>query len=74
MTNCASCEIKLGADSVRGSDGQYCCTGCAEGGTCICTYEHDLGRYPPSHYAKPISISELFDRYEREVQKHGESP
>ena len=72
MTNCASCEIKLGADSVRGSDGRYCCTGCADGGPCICTYEHDLGRYPPSRYAKPISISELFDRYERDVQADAE--
>ena len=72
MPNCASCDIKLGADSVRGSDGLYCCTGCAGGGPCICTYEHDLGRYPPSRYAKPISISELLDRYDRNVKKDAE--
>jgi len=69
MTTCASCDIKLGAEVVLGPDGLYCCAGCADGGPCICTYEQDLGRYPPSRYAKPVSLSELFDRYERDVQK-----
>ena len=65
MTTCDSCGIRLGPDCVRADDKPYCCAGCAGGGPCICTYEHDLGRYPPSHYARPISMADLFDRYER---------
>jgi hypothetical protein len=62
---CDSCSILLGAERIRASDRDYCCTGCAAGGPCVCTYEHDLGRYPPSHYARPISMSEIFDRYDK---------
>jgi hypothetical protein len=72
MTNCALCHIKLGAESIRGPDGVYCCVGCAHDGPCVCTYEDDLGRYPPSHYAKPVSLSELFDRYEKDPQKEAD--
>ena len=65
MITCDSCAIALGSERVRVLDGVYCCVGCAAGGPCVCTYEHDLGRYPPSPYAKPVSMSDLFDRYER---------
>jgi hypothetical protein len=65
MTQCASCRIRLGPDNVT-CDGQlYCCVGCVAGGPCVCTYEQDLGRYPPAFYARPISLSELLDRYEK---------
>ena len=64
MRICGSCGIALEAERIRRRDGLYCCAGCAGGGPCVCTYEHDLGRYPPSYYAKPVSLSELLDRYE----------
>jgi hypothetical protein len=64
MSSCASCQIQLGSEAILFAGGLYCCTGCAEGGPCICTYEHDLGRYPPSSYAKPVTLTELLDRYE----------
>jgi hypothetical protein len=71
MNTCESCGIKIapGPESVSTRDGAFCCAGCARGGPCVCTYEHDLGRYPPSHYAKPISLSDLLDRYEKGVQR-----
>jgi hypothetical protein len=67
MGDCDSCGIGLGHELVIAAGKAYCCAGCALGGPCRCTYEHDLGRYPPSQYARPVSLSELFDRYELAV-------
>jgi hypothetical protein len=71
MTTCDSCgiEIEAGPESITAPDGAFCCAGCARGGPCVCTYQHDLGRYPPSLYARPISLSDLLDRYEEGVQR-----
>lgn len=69
MVMCSSCGIALGAESVCPGDELYCCTGCTAGGPCICTYEQDLGRYPPTQYARPVSLAELLDRYEGGIQK-----
>jgi len=68
MTSCDSCRIRLGPDCVSVEDRRYCCAGCAAGGPCVCTYEHDLGRYPPSHYARPVSLADLLDRYEMGIE------
>ena len=68
MVNCESCQIAVPGEPLRFEDRLYCCAGCAAGGPCVCTYEHDLGRYPPAHYARPVSLGELLDRYEREIQ------
>lgn len=68
MNTCESCNITLAGDPVHSGDGLYCCAGCVGGGPCVCTYEHDLGRYPPSDYARPVSLAELLDRYEKEIQ------
>ena len=69
MVTCNSCGIDLGADFANSGDELYCCAGCTVGGPCVCTYEQDLGRYPPAPYARPVSLAELLDRYEGGIQK-----
>ena len=39
---CASCEQVLVTRPVYFMDETYCCSGCAKGGPCWCTYEADL--------------------------------
>ena len=39
---CASCEATLTGRPVYRMDEAYCCSGCAHGGPCVCTYEADL--------------------------------
>jgi len=68
MTTCDSCGIRLDPECLRIEDEPYCCAGCAAGGPCNCTYEQDLGRFPPSHYARRVSFADLLDRYERGIQ------
>lgn len=68
MTTCDSCNIRLGPQVFSSQDKLYCCAGCAAGGPCLCSYQQDLGRYPPAHYARPVSLPELLDQYEREIQ------
>ena len=38
---CASCEIRLTGWPLYRADEAFCCTGCADGGPCVCTYESD---------------------------------
>ena len=71
MTTCDSCGIALGAEPVHLEEKLYCCSGCTAGGPCICSYDQDLGRFPPAQYARPVSLAELLDRYERGIQKRG---
>jgi len=73
MAACESCGIRLGADCLHVDDNAYCCTGCAAGGPCVCTYENDLGHYPPAHYARPVSLAELLGRYEEGIRTNGQS-
>jgi hypothetical protein len=40
--HCASCELQLTGRPVYFMDETYCCTGCANGGPCVCTYELDM--------------------------------
>jgi len=69
MSTCDSCGIVLGAERVQLEEKLYCCSGCTAGGPCVCTYEQDLGRFPPAQYARPVSLAELLDRYESGIQK-----
>ncbi len=39
---CASCEGEITGRPIHGSNLEYCCAGCAEGGPCVCSYEADL--------------------------------
>ncbi len=38
---CASCEIQLAGWPVYRTDEGFCCSGCADGGPCICSYDAD---------------------------------
>lgn len=69
MNTCDSCKITLEGEPVSAGDSLFCCIGCAAGGPCVCTYEHHLGRYPPAHIARPVSLSDLLDRYEKGMQR-----
>lgn len=40
--HCASCDGTITGQAVYRMDETYCCTGCAHGGPCVCTYEADL--------------------------------
>jgi hypothetical protein len=74
MSACDSCRIPLGTGLAGPGDKRYCCAGCTAGGPCICTYEEDLSRYPPVQYARPISLTELLDRYERIIEQPSQNP
>jgi hypothetical protein len=39
---CACCDGAITDRPIYRMDEAYCCTGCAEGGPCVCTYEADL--------------------------------
>ena len=39
--NCASCEVPHWQAAYR-MDEAFCCTGCADRGPCVCTYESDM--------------------------------
>jgi hypothetical protein len=40
--HCAACDGLITGRPVYRMDETYCCTGCAVGGPCVCTYEADL--------------------------------
>ena len=39
---CAACDGFITGQAVYRMDEAYCCSGCAVGGPCVCTYEADL--------------------------------
>ena len=63
---CSSCDIDLTGVRPIAVDGRsYCCSGCAEGGPCICTYEDEHLRLSRNGYGWRVMVGELLDRYER---------
>jgi len=59
MKRCFSCDIELPADVLISSGHPYCCSGCAVGGPCSCTYE---GQPAPQHangHTDPVLTREL---------------
>ncbi len=42
---CASCDVEIFGIVFKVAGGPYCCSGCARGGPCTCTYD-DQGSYP----------------------------
>jgi hypothetical protein len=40
--HCAACDGRITGRAIYRMDEAYCCTGCAVGGPCVCTYEADL--------------------------------
>jgi len=55
---CASCEGELIGRPVYRMDETYCCTGCAEGGPCVCLYEPDLAEDAVDGLGLAFAISE----------------
>jgi len=53
---CASCDIELDSDAFTVGDIPFCCSGCAQGGPCICTYERDQTRYPSNGHGDFMSV------------------
>jgi hypothetical protein len=39
---CTSCEARITGLPAYRMDEAYCCSGCADGGPCVCNYELDL--------------------------------
>lgn len=56
---CASCEGEITSTPVYKMDEAYCCTGCAEGGPCVCLYEADLASDGVDHLGLPFPMTEF---------------
>jgi hypothetical protein len=53
MDRCSSCDIELTDPVVETADPSFCCSGCADGGPCICSYSEVPKRSGNGH-ADPI--------------------
>lgn len=53
---CASCDGVITDRPVYRMDEAYCCTGCAVGGPCVCTYEQDLADDGVDHIGLPFMM------------------
>ena len=54
--HCASCEGVITGRPVYQLDEAYCCTGCADGGPCSCTYEADLAEDAVDRIGLPFAM------------------
>lgn len=68
---CESCDIELIVVPLWRTDRCYCCSGCAAGGPCICSYVDDPGRLGNKSGIVPTRISDLLDRYDSEIEREG---
>jgi hypothetical protein len=59
MKRCFSCDIELPGDVYITAGRAYCCSGCAAGGPCSCTYEGQASRAAANGHAGPSLTSEL---------------
>lgn len=62
---CESCDIELAALPLWRDDRYFCCSGCADGGPCICSYVDDPARLGKDASGEPVHMNELLDRYDR---------
>lgn len=69
--NCESCDIELIAVPLWQADRYYCCSGCAAGGPCRCSYVDDPGRLGNELGIVPLRVRDLLDRYDSEIQREG---
>jgi hypothetical protein len=53
---CASCEMELTGKPVYYMDETYCCTGCVQGGPCVCTYEADRAEDGVDRLGTPFAV------------------
>lgn len=65
---CESCDIELTAIPLWRHGRQFCCSGCADGGPCICSYVDDPGRLGKSDGRTP-RVRELLDRYDQSLEE-----
>lgn len=61
---CESCDIDLTALPLWRGERYYCCSGCAEGGPCICSYADDPARLGEDAGRNPVGVKDLLDRYD----------
>jgi hypothetical protein len=54
--HCASCDGVITGRPIYRMDEAYCCTGCAFGGPCMCTYEADLAEDGVDHLGLPFAM------------------
>lgn len=66
---CESCDIELTVVPLWREDSCFCCSGCADGGPCICSYVDDPARLG-SDSSEPAGVGELLDRYDAPA-RHG---
>lgn len=62
---CESCDIELTALPLWRDDRYFCCSGCADGGPCICSYVDDPARLGKGAGSAPVRVNELLDRYDQ---------
>lgn len=65
---CESCDIELIAVPLWHQDRYYCCSGCAGGGPCVCSYVDDPRRLGSKPGSAPIQVRDLLDRYDSQGQ------
>jgi len=58
---CASCDIELTRGSLLVQGAPFCCSGCAQGGPCICTYEGRPVRRPRDGYRALLLVLEKLE-------------
>lgn len=58
MIKCDSCDIELPGSHLVVQGKPFCCSGCADGGPCVCSYEKEDGRPPRNGHTDPI-ISQI---------------
>jgi hypothetical protein len=59
MMRCFSCDIELQGNALIAAGRAYCCSGCAAGDPCSCTYEGASAVRPTNGHADPETSREL---------------
>jgi len=62
MKRCDSCDIDLTASVMLFQGRAYCCSGCADGGPCVCTYESPADRVSGNGHASSDALREILGR------------
>jgi hypothetical protein len=56
---CESCDIEVTDHPVTARGHIYCCTGCADGGPCVCSYENQQVIFPTNGHGDPALTQEF---------------
>ncbi len=60
MIKCDSCDIDLSGSPLMVRGKAFCCSGCAEGGPCVCSYEKEDGRRQRNGHSDPVISQMLY--------------